>query len=396
MQTEKIKKIIEETMAINTHCHHYRNDFFEDLDLDKLLKNSYANWCGVSFDDSMQSKQEYLDYIRYNSYFVWLQKSLKKIYQIEENLTVENWELYSNKIRTAHRDHEWHKNVLRDFCRYEHVILDTRWDPGSNNDEPGIFASTFRVDPLFFGFSRDRTDHDGNNAFKFYKKEFSDLDTYLAFVSDLITQKIKGGCVSLKCAIAYDRTLDFKAVTKEEAEAVFLDKDMSETNIKNFQDYLFHHICRVAAKLNVPLQCHTGLGCLSGTSAIQLQQTIKRHPDTKFVLFHGSYPWTDDLLGLLHVYPNVYADICWLPLISPSAAVHALHQLIEVGTADKVCWGCDTWTSEESFGARIAVNHVLEEVLVKKIDDGYLGFDDAVKLIKRILYLNPKQLYQFD
>ena len=39
---------------------------------------------------------------------------------------------------------------------------------------------------------------------------------------------------------------------------------------------------------------------------------------------------------------------------------------IEIGTSDKIFWGCDTWTSEESFGARIALNNVLASVLSQK------------------------------
>lgn len=82
----------------------------------------------------------------------------------------------------------------------------------------------------------------------------------------------------------------------------------------------------------------------------------KSNPDTKFVLFHCSFPWADDVTGLLHAYRNVYCDLCWLPILSPSAAEYTLHQLIEIGTSDKICWGCDTWTSEESYGARITAN----------------------------------------
>ena len=40
----------------------------------------------------------------------------------------------------------------------------------------------------------------------------------------------------------------------------------------------------------------------------------------KFLYDHSYCNWMDDLLGLLHSYSNVYADLCWLPLISTSAA----------------------------------------------------------------------------
>jgi predicted TIM-barrel fold metal-dependent hydrolase len=125
-----------------------------------------------------------------------------------------------------------------------------------------------------------------------------------------------------------------------------------------------------------------------------MREVIKKNPDTKFVLFHASFPWTDDILALLHNCPNVYADICWLPLLSPTSAEHTLHQLIEVGTSDKISWGCDTWTSEESYGARLAVNSVLSNVLDAKVKSGYFTPADAIQMAENILRNNAKELYK--
>ena len=35
---------------INTHSHHLPEVEFASYDLDILLRNSYVNWCGVSFE----------------------------------------------------------------------------------------------------------------------------------------------------------------------------------------------------------------------------------------------------------------------------------------------------------------------------------------------------------
>lgn len=67
----------------------------------------------------------------------------------------------------------------------------------------------------------------------------------------------------------------------------------------------------------------------------------------------------DDLLGLLHSYSNVYADLCWLPLISTSAAKRFLREALEIGGSNRILWGCDTWTSEESYGAVLAFRRVV-------------------------------------
>lgn len=51
----------------------------------------------------------------------------------------------------------------------------------------------------------------------------------------------------------------------------------------------------------------------------------------KFLYDHSYCNWMDDLLGLLHSYSNVYADLCWLPLISTSAAKRFLREALEIG-----------------------------------------------------------------
>jgi predicted TIM-barrel fold metal-dependent hydrolase len=107
---------------------------------------------------------------------------------------------------------------------------------------------------------------------------------------------------------------------------------------------------------------------------------------------HGSYPWIGDIAGLTHNYPNVWADICWLPLISSAAAYSLLHELIDVCDANRVVWGCDTWTGEESYGARLAFLDVLSRVLYERVEAGLLNEHDARHYAKAIMHDNAERL----
>ncbi len=387
---------MENLPVISTHSHHMNVIDSGGLDLDALLRNSYVNWCGVPFDETLASRRDFLDKVRYNSYFIWLQKSLQAIYHMDEPLTAENWDVFSNKIREANKDTGKHIELLKSVCRYEKIILDAYWDPGSNNGYPELFTPAFRVNMFFFGYSPEVEDHSGKNALRIYNKEIKDIDEYVAFMRYAIQEKKQLGCVALKSAIAYDRGLDFTEATKDQAQkALGCKGHMADTDdIKAFQDYIFFQVCKIAAEFDLPFQCHTGLGKLEKSNAMWLQEAIVKNPDTKFVLFHCSYPWLDDVNGLLHLYPNVYPDLCWLPLISTSAAVRMLHELIEVGTIDKICWGCDTWTSEESYGALLAIRQVLADVLTDKINAGYLNLNDALVIADNLLLKNARKLYK--
>ena len=168
---------------------------------------------------------------------------------------------------------------------------------------------------------------------------------------------------------------------------------VSDEDIKNFQDYFFDQVCGIAAELKIPVQCHTGMGQLGGTRAINMLPLIRRHPDTVFSLMHGSFPWCSDILALLDMFRNVYADTVWLPHLSPKAGEIMLHELIECGTSDKVYWGCDSWHSEESYAAKLVMAECLAKVLAQKIEDGYLEEKDAHVLIRKIMRENAAEVF---
>jgi uncharacterized protein len=409
---------------INTHCHQLPVKELQAFDLDALLRNSYMNWCGISWDGSSHSRNNLLEKTRFNSFFVWLQKSLWQLYDCEDALSGPNWHAWNERIQTAYQDSSHLEKVLSDRCAYQSMVLDAYWNPGSDNGRSDLFRPTFRVNAFFFGYSTISADHDGNNPYVLYPRTFIlDLDQYVAWVRDSILAHKASGCVALKIPIAYDRGLDFCDVTIEQAREAFsrltaaspespglIESTTFPANapvsspikplpgaapedVRVFQDYLFFQICHIAAEANLPLQVHTGMGQGLRTNALQLREAIQKFPETRFVLLHCSYPWTEEMGLLVTSYPNVYADLSWVPLISTQAATTLLHELIERTTVDRICWGCDTWTPEESYGSLLALCHVLASTLVKKIIDGYFSTQDAFLFIDHLLTDNPNQLY---
>lgn len=379
--------------ALNTHSHHSVDADFQGFGLNKLLETCYVSWCGETFDATRASREHYLDRVRYKSFFRAVQKGIMGIYGLKDELTADNWEMYDEVIRSHHTDRDWHLQLLKSTCGYDKIILDAYWQPGSDNGHPDLFTPTFRIDSLLFGFSRDALDHDGNNAYHFFGNESRNVDEYLDFVSGLIREKVRGGCVCIKNAIAYDRNLLYGNPTREEANRAFRENP-SQEDIFHFQDYVFHAVCSLAAELNVPVQCHTGMGCIDRTRAAGMLNMIREHPETKFSLMHGSFPWGDDLLAYLDLFPNVFVDLVWLPALSPTVAEHQIKALVEVGTSNRLYWGCDTWNSEASYGARLTANEVIANAMGSLVERGYFGKRDAMYLIRRIFWDNAHELFR--
>lgn len=382
--------------VFNTHSHHLPDSFFENFNLTKIIEQGYVHWQRYPLSNDYHSRNDYLAKVRYKSYFIWLEKSLKHLYGFDGNITADNWESIDKIIAsTYHKKKDHHLDILKNSCKYDEIILDAYWQPGSNNSHKDIFKSTFRIDPLLQGYANNAVDHDGNNPYKLYNKSFSTLDTYIDWIKDLISKQKANGCIALKSAVAYDRALDFRVVDKNKAKKIF-ETDPAKISLKmitEFQDYVFQVICELACEHDLPLQCHTGMGTLDNTRAMAMHNIISKNPNTKFVLLHCSFPWTDDICALLHNYPNVYPDLSWLPLLSYTAGKKMLHQLIEIGSIDKICWGCDTRTAEESFGALLSFKKVLQEVLCEKIDSGYFSISNAFDITDHIMIKNASKLY---
>ena len=393
---QELRTFLDSLPIFSTHEHHQEDEFFADLSLDKIFLNSYVGWCNVPFDGTSDSRANFLSKVRHNSYFVWLEKGLQKLYDFDQKITADNWDELSNRIRYAHQKPDYHIDILRNHCRYEAVVQDTYWNPGSDLGHPELFKPNFRINMLLFGYHEEAIDHNGNNPLRWYNLKPGSLDDYVDWIHEKIQQQKESGCVALKSALAYDRPIRYEKVSKSEAERAFgkHPKELSDADKLAFGDYIFHKICEFAIEFDLPFQNHTGLGIISGSNPMNLEPVIASYPQIKFVLFHGGYPWCHEVGGLAHNYANVYPDLCWLPLISTTAAITALHEYLEVmQTSDRIAWGGDNWTSEESYGATLAYKHVVARVLAQKVRQGYFDMDEARILTEKLLFKNARSIY---
>ncbi|MGI6566461.1 MAG: amidohydrolase family protein [Firmicutes bacterium] len=392
-----LEKELEGLGIISCHEHHLIPERGELVTLDYIFDNSYVGWCGVDTGSTPDERESFIYKVGTNSYYRWLALGLQRLYGFDGELSAANWEEISESITSRHRSPDWYFHILHCHAGIEQAVLDAYWHPGSDNGHPEFYRPTFRINALVMSHSRGVKDHNGNNAWQLfapYGMEPSSFAEYLEAVEFLLTAKKQEGCVALKCALAYDRSMAFDEAAREDAEAAFGMKDAVPKQVKAFQDYVFHFIVERAGALELPLQCHVGLGKIGGSNPMYLVPLIEKHPGTKFVLFHGGYPWTREIGGLLHNYPNVYADLVWLPLISPTAAVQALHEWIETAvTSEKITWGGDCWTPEETFGAVLALRWTAAKALADKVQDGYFSYQRALELARQIFSENARKLY---
>ena len=392
---ERLAGYMKGLRVSNSHAHHMTDEKINELGISSVLRQSYVGWCAMDIPKNAGEVSAFVAAVGARGFFLRLQRSLMELYSMHEPVSERTWEAYDERIKDAHADPDWHMQILREKCCYDNVVQDSYWSPGSGNGH-GLFRPIFRINSFLYGYNKNAADHNGNNAQHLYGSglnEIKDIDEYIAFVKKIIKMKKDEGCVGIKSAIAYDRHINIEPSRKANANAAFKDGAAQE-DIVHFQDYIFDQICCIAAELDMPFQIHTGLGNMVRTRAMELQPLIDRHRNTNFVLMHGGYPWTDDIVALALYHNNVAVDLCWLPLLSFQTACRLVNELIEVCNADRVVWGCDTWTSEESYGALLAVYEVLAHVLAEKIERNEMDIETAERYTEGVLHGNAKKIFK--
>jgi hypothetical protein len=389
-----LREYLADLPVISVHEHHREDDVYSGLTLESLFMRSYVGWIYPGHQ-GIHDRQAFLDHVRFNAYFVWLERGLRTIYGCEP-ITTDNWDDISGCITAAHAaSRTWHLDIMPRYGHIRRAIQDAFWDTASAVGHPEFFSPTFRINAFVMCHHPEMADHNGTNLRKF-DLPFDDFAGYLQAFTALIARAKANGTVAMKSALAYDRDISFEPASYDAAARAFgkRPEEIDDDTRRAYQNYMYHYCCDIAAQLGLPFQNHTGLAKIGGSNPMRLEPAIAAHPRTTFVLFHGGYPWVHEIAGLAHNYPNVYPDLTWLPLISPTAAVQAIHEWMEVAqTAQGICWGGDAFSGEESVGAALALKHVLAIALAQKVDEGYFGMDDAQTLARMICYENAERVY---
>ena len=75
---------------------------------------------------------------------------------------------------------------------------------------------------------------------------------------------------------------------------------------------------------------------------MNLVDAIEGNPNTKFILFHGGYPWVGETGVIVMRFRNVWVDACWLPTLSYTMAKRAFQEWLDAFPSDRIMWGADT------------------------------------------------------
>jgi predicted TIM-barrel fold metal-dependent hydrolase len=134
----------------------------------------------------------------------------------------------------------------------------------------------------------------------------------------------------------------------------------------SLSDSLLEPYLNLAEELDIPVGVHTGLGP-AGTpyaccpkfrvtygNPVLIEEALVRHPKLRIYLMHGGWPYLEETIAIMSVYPQVYADLATINWIIPREEFHEyLHGLIRAGFEERLMFGSDQMEWPEAIGMGI-------------------------------------------
>ena len=121
---------------------------------------------------------------------------------------------------------------------------------------------------------------------------------------------------------------------------------------------------------------------------------LEANPRTKFILFHGGFPWIGETgVILMRHGSHVWLDSVWMPTLSYTMAKRAYHEWLEVMPSSRILWGADCHQAEGIYGATEFTRRCLAEVLAEKVDRKELHEEHALRIGRQILRDNALALF---
>jgi predicted TIM-barrel fold metal-dependent hydrolase len=350
----------------------------------------------LSLEERWAALEPYWEHIRNTGYGTCLRIAIRDLFGVPD-LNGQTCVQLSDAINNS-RKAGWYRHVLKEKAGIAVSIQDD-YRTAVDRD---LFVPVVRLEHFACATTRgDLRNIEADTGLAVHS-----LDDLVAAMRAALDRDLGAGAVGVKIGIAYRRTIRFEKVPRGDAERAFtrifghLGEGPSWEEARPLQDYMFHQIIRAAVERDVPIQIHTGLqegngNVLENSNPLHLTNLCLEYGQAKFDLFHGGYPFMGEALALAKNFSNVFLDLCWLYIISPSASARMLHEAIETIPANKIfAFGGDFIIPEGSYGHSVMARRVVSRVLTEKAEDDYLTEEEAVALARRILRENPAALYR--
>lgn len=162
----------------------------------------------------------------------------------------------------------------------------------------------------------------------------------------------------------------------------------------SLSDAKYEPYLALAEEYDVPVGVHTGLGpdgisydpCCRGFRAslgnpALLEEALNRHPKLRVNIMHGGWPFMQETIAVLSMYPQVNMDVGAIDWILPRPAFHAyLTTLMQAGLGKRVMFGTDQMYWPEAIG--LAVDAIDTATFLSAAEKQDIFYNNAARFFR--------------
>ena len=214
--------------------------------------------------------------------------------------------------------------------------------------------------------------------------------------------------IAVKTQHAYDRTLRWEPRSDADAGRaldVILREgfDVDEVTRLCFGDWCLARAVELAGRYNLPVKIHTGYYAGHGKMFVDriraghLCPLLVTYPETRFVLMHIAYPYTEEVIAMAKHFPNAWADLCWAWSINPEASGRFVRSFIHAAPANKLfAFGGDTTFPTTAYAYALQMREHLARSLQAEVDVGTLTEAEAITFAQCVLHDNQMNCFDVE
>ncbi len=411
-----IKAALDATPAIDTHDHlppfeliqgRVETEHGYGMNLRSIWQSSYYTWFNPlspwpksgRFDEWWSQAKRDFDNARATSFYRYQLPAFTDLYGMDfDTISDADAVRLNERIFEHYRDRRWIYEVITERANIELMVMDPYWNRLGFELEYPFAVPAVNVTALIRGAHASDFANPNDSPYAFAVRQglkIESLDDYLKVIERILEFGKTKGAVCLKTTTAYERTLDFENVSRERAERAWGRpiSQASPADAKAFQDFVMWRIVELSARLELPFQIHTGHARIQGSNPMLLVDLIAANPKTRFILFHGGYPWIGETGAIATRFKNVWVDSVWLPTISYTMAKRAYQEWLEVMGSNRILWGADAHHAEGIYGATEFTRRCLAEALAEKVERHELREEHALRIGRQIMRENALELF---
>ncbi len=412
----RIRASLDAVPAIDTHDHlrpfdelpgNVKTDQGTRRTLYSVLSNSYFTWInrlspwpeGKPFEAWWEKAQHDFDNARATSFYRYLQVGIKDLYGADlDTLSAEQALELNSRIEANYLSPAWLEDVIKNRANIDLMFIDPYWARLTFSRAYDFSVPVLNVTEFVKGTHEKSFPNPLDSPFAYaarFGRSIESLDDFLRELDTIYADAVASDVACLKTTLAYQRTLEFADVPRQRAAAIFGRPydELAADERRDFEDFIFWRLTELSARHDLPFQIHTGQARIQGSNPMLLVDLIAANPQTKFVLFHGGFPWVGETGVIAMRHRNVWVDSVWLPLLSYTTARRAYQEWLEVMPSDRIMWGADGVDAEGIYSATVFTRQCLAEALAEKVSRGELLEEHALRIGRQILRDNAVALF---